>query len=493
MALEESNYERLRRNSARGEVLVLGAGFSHSVHPAFPLTDYLGVLARAVSTMDFPKLRERGLYQVSLADLNGAARERVGGFPGGTFETWMSYLAEAQPYLSSVQRSANRAQYMKLAESLWAVLTLIEDEVATEELPRWFYRLLSVLHARRATVVTFNYDRLIETGIERLDLGDFSSQYRGVKVQWHSPLHDLPSPPALPGLLGEERVDTLRLCKLHGSLNWYWVPGDTNGQSLNRWTELGHSAEVFRAMPGREPFLVPPTSSKSAFFTSPVLSEIWRQARESIWSATSLDIVGYSLPLTDLTAAGMMTSALHGRTLPICVVNPFPLPVQDAVRSLTDIEATTCSSVEEYAESLVHKASTAVVDQILESAAEAGDTRLVVGWNRELLARVRTLRREGNTVVLSVGECDGHATAAVSTEGVFDESRSARRVAELAAVARYGDEAVIEFPNGSRSTVVGIDGFSLEVGASTHWQVLQPADRAASIGVTHQPYVGVPR
>jgi len=84
---------------------------------------------------------------------------------------------------------------------------------------------------RRATLVTFNYDPLIECAVATGLLYEWG-QYDS--VFWTEIRGDVPSWP--PGLayLAADKAHTLRLLKLHGSLNWYWVPRDASGVSIAR-------------------------------------------------------------------------------------------------------------------------------------------------------------------------------------------------------------------------------------------------------------------
>jgi hypothetical protein len=79
------------------EVLVLGAGFSIAVCGAMPDTDTLGSQA-----IERAGLTDRRLMQ-------------AGGFRHGTFESWLSRLAEDQPHLSDAENQQNRADYLALA------------------------------------------------------------------------------------------------------------------------------------------------------------------------------------------------------------------------------------------------------------------------------------------------------------------------------------------------------------------------------------------
>ena len=74
--LEESSAESTT-------VLLLGAGFSRALSAHMPLTDELG---EAV---------------VRRLHLSSDARLPPDGFRGGVFETWLSHLADEQPFLSN--------------------------------------------------------------------------------------------------------------------------------------------------------------------------------------------------------------------------------------------------------------------------------------------------------------------------------------------------------------------------------------------------------
>jgi len=77
-------------------------------------------------------------------------------------------------------------------------------------------------------------------------------------------------------------------------------------------------------LPGREPFIVPPSATKSGYYRNPLTRELWRTAFEALHAAGRISLVGYSLPPADLVMSGMLASAIRGRDVPIEVVNPCP-------------------------------------------------------------------------------------------------------------------------------------------------------------------------
>lgn len=489
--MDEIEADRLLRNERLGEVFVLGAGFSKAVDHRFPVTDALGHLALAAPRVGMLGAHRWGEHQVTFRELTDAVPPDQSPFLGGSFEAWLSQLAEPQPFLTHVENLANRARFAELARAIWEVLSLIEAEVCRGGLPRWLYRFVATLHARQATVITFNYDRLIEIGLEGLRLQDFSWMSGDEQVRWSDLLDGVPAMPPIPGLFGRDAVSTFRLCKLHGSLNWFWVPDDLSGLTLNRWW-LEDGPGRSRDLPGREPFLVPPASAKSAFFANPVMSEIWRRAYEALESAQTACLVGYSMPVTDLTAAGMISKTLAGSPHSAAVVNCDPDPVCTSLAHLTGQYVLAHHSVEEFVEHFVEDASR-YLGARCRVASVPDDTRLVVGWNRTMIAKVRTVARHEGGVVLETGEFDGHATTTVQGPDGPDEPALARPFKELAKELRPNDVIVARFPNGQESTIVGIDGFGTSVGASRYWQVLMPADRSEDLGLKFEQRIGVPQ
>jgi hypothetical protein len=123
-----------------------------------------------------------------------------------------------------------------------------------------------VLHARQATILSFNYDNVVQGLVDDLCLGDWSGGNIGQLVTSDDIVDHLP-PRALVSNAywgAGQVVQSLRLLKLHGSLSWYWNPDDATGVTMARWLIPGFGKPFVQdsdarrwALPGRVGFIVP--------------------------------------------------------------------------------------------------------------------------------------------------------------------------------------------------------------------------------------------
>jgi SIR2-like domain len=244
-------------------------------------------------------------------------------------------------------------------------------------------------------MITFNYDTLVEclvatpTGI----LGN-PNQYGEVwqGVSWTELTGDLP--PWAPGRmrLASTPAESLRLLKLHGSLNWYWQPGDTSGISVARRPLPGYFAQPLpyteeqrrRDVPGRAPFVVPPAASKSEYYSNPITKEMWTQAAERLARAQRVVFMGYSLPTTDVTFTDMLRASIQESDCDIVIADYDPAPVQ---RRLTELGIAKerihnvpsgPNTIKTLVQSWTQALSQDTPDGL--SAADENDRRLVLSW-----------------------------------------------------------------------------------------------------------------
>jgi hypothetical protein len=291
------------------DVFILGAGFSHAISGHMPITDQVGNLI------------------LRIGQFVGLRRVRIP-FQNGNFEKWLSTLAEDQPYLSYAENLKNRALFVELRGAIRTVISDAQRRTLEQPAPDWFYALLSALHVRRADVLTLNYDCLIEFGVDDHILWDPQMRQR---ILPGDVLDDLPQgrqPTRIDGSVAE----TFRLLKLHGSLSWFMTADDDTGATLRRWEERGgfgtppltDESARRRVLPDTEAFIVPPAATKSVYYRNPVTRELWQRAASALREADRVILIGYSLPVADLTLSGMVAQGIVSREVPCVVVNPHP-------------------------------------------------------------------------------------------------------------------------------------------------------------------------
>jgi len=93
-------------------------------------------------------------------------------------------------------------------------------------------------------------------------------------------------------------------------------------------------AEIARQLPGRVPFIAPPSSTKSKYLGNPVIRKLWQDAFQGLQKAEHIYFLGYSVPQQDLAAMGLITEGIGDRKPSITVVDLCPDKV---VANLTEL------------------------------------------------------------------------------------------------------------------------------------------------------------
>lgn len=244
------------RGDRAGTVIVLGAGLSRAISESMPLTADLAA---------------------PLADAGLA--------PTGDVEAWLSYLAEDQPFLSRAENLENRARFLRASEVVASTIASRSRAAMASAPPQWLLDFVAAADLHQWTLVSFNYDCLVEA----------AGCHAGVPIG-RSPESDGSS-----------------MFKLHGSLADWWDPDDprdvrpgAGGSPV--WGQADPPAHVSHA--GRwRPLVVPPTSSKTPFYLVPELRDRWQRASAAIRGAETLAILGYSMPVNDYASATMIGTA----------------------------------------------------------------------------------------------------------------------------------------------------------------------------------------
>src|SRR6266851_9016511 len=280
-----------------GDTFVLGASFSRAIQPTMPTLNDIG---KAVSE----RLLSSPRYSAMLPARVIALLQR-GQIPAGNVEAWLSTLAERQPFLSESDTSINYGLFLEISRQLVGMVS-DPQQGFWDTAPSWLHRLVRLWHRARAIVTTLNYDTIVEESMFRLKVPELDDNIVNAILGY------LPRS-ALPTMTGAAAVDTFRLIKLHGSIDWYWNPTDNTGDSLCKLPANAPIPEARAALAGKVPFIVPPLATKGPFYSLAIVRDLWQQAARAVTNADRVVVIGYSVPLTDLTITAMLSQTAPDR------------------------------------------------------------------------------------------------------------------------------------------------------------------------------------
>lgn len=246
---------------------------------------------------------------------------------GDDIELWLAFLAEPQPWLHEGDNFRNRASFHDITESIARNLRGRQESAVERKLPSWAIPLCQHFVESQATIITFNYDVLLETLLMNI-LADDESHSGG--------LYPIPilNPARRNSAIFGDDFDyraPVTVLKLHGSLNWYWSgpgspPGDpvyNLGVGSTGWGLDGIKsphANAARMVADKQVMIVPPIASKSGFYDNTLLRQQWAYAADALRTANELVVIGYSLPPSDLVVRALLATCSEiGRVVPVDV------------------------------------------------------------------------------------------------------------------------------------------------------------------------------
>lgn len=239
---------------------------------------------------------------------------------GEDIERWLSYLAEPLPWLDEPATLRNRAAFADVSRAIDELLTERQERVVRSPKPAWLSDLVGFWNRSESTVITFNYDVLVEAAA--MDVLD------RVRYSWSS-LYRVPVTPAasrIAAVHGDSGPAPFSLLKLHGSVTWYWSrsSADANDPIFDiglrgGWSLEGVTSFYAEHLPSlvadKVPMVIPPTASKSRFYENALIRSQWHQAAKALECADELVIIGYSLPQSDLIVRALLATALNNKAV----------------------------------------------------------------------------------------------------------------------------------------------------------------------------------
>jgi len=286
------------------DVFLLGAGFSGAISNRMP--DLKGLSKSLLQEVDLPP------YVIAL---------------GNNVEYWMTYLSQPQPWVSEAGNLHHKAIFLDLTRCIDRIICDRERGAVEDGYPDWLKSLVNFWHDDQSSVITLNYDTLIERSRYFVKIGDNKSL----------PLNSIMTVP-MPdvrrmSIVGSDPISTFKLFKLHGSVNWYYSGASSYfGETIYSAHVTGWDfpddqieQDSLNAASDKVPLIIPPTTEKVGFFQHETIRQTWAKAGEALLFASRVFCIGYSLPETDLSLRFFLANHRWGEPkVPLFLVNKDP-------------------------------------------------------------------------------------------------------------------------------------------------------------------------
>lgn len=211
------------------------------------------------------------------------------------------------------------AMRRRLLNALSAVLEESADVAKAQSVARQhrcaYHKALIENLQRRDTIISFNYDCVVDDSLRAHAAGRWSAKYG----------YCFPSPSRVTGHQAWDAEaaptgvnQTINLLKLHGSLNWRPLPNVDDA-------EIQLRERPYKQAGDKDYELVPPENAKRLDGRF-VLKRLWGSAERAIRSAKVICLVGFSFTPTDLHVDSLFRMALgnNQRLERVIIVNPSP-------------------------------------------------------------------------------------------------------------------------------------------------------------------------
>jgi NAD-dependent SIR2 family protein deacetylase len=337
----------------RRTVLITGAGFSKPANgpllPELLEPEWVGKCALPTADVAVIESLSRRLHapqespaQMSVedlfTDLYRRAKTRGSWDVDGKSVSAESALVSLQRYLASTAKTI----HLRRGSILW------------EGYKDFFTEASRTAH--RPTVITFNYDLLIEQILDDAGLDYDFGGVQDIRIFDRRRLRRL-----------KNNYPAIRLLKLHGSIGWGLCHGCESAKEGSAVATVFEEAYIPRSRSRcpycgdrmLDPGLVPPINGKAGEIAPK--EGLWERARYEIGRATEILVIGYSLPSTDFEAHSLLSESIANPGLEsiisICGHSGASPAIKGVFPTLTD--------------------SRAKIEEILD-----GTTRLGVRWWR---------------------------------------------------------------------------------------------------------------
>jgi hypothetical protein len=178
-------------------------------------------------------------------------------------------------------------------------------------------------------VITLNYDTILETLLHEISSSRFNMEamYSGMLRPTRLRAGN--------GAFGSRTLDSCKVFKLHGSINWYFS-GNAHyfGEEILFSDFYTNKLENIDLSIDKVPLIVPPTFDKSIFLKNETIKHFWRLASKQITLSKKIVFIGYSFPKSDLLIRYFLKESCSNLE-EIVVVDKSEKPVEEAKQIFT--------------------------------------------------------------------------------------------------------------------------------------------------------------
>jgi hypothetical protein len=198
-------------------------------------------------------------------------------------EHWLTLLADPAPWLTASDQQRNSALFLDVSPAIYEAVYAMQAKASIVAPPDWLFPLVKYWHRMRSTVVTFNYDSLVE-----LAYCDAVEPPSPSGTMLASDLLGIPITPA-------DASDPI-----YGTV---WI-GDFKRGFIHTW-----SVDEGTLVADKVPMLIPPAATKAPFYRNRLLAAQWAEAATALNEAEEIVFMGYSAPGADRSPPWTQTTA----------------------------------------------------------------------------------------------------------------------------------------------------------------------------------------
>lgn len=409
-------------------MFILGAGFSRAISENMPLLSELSQIVEASLGKEVEKLAFSPFFS-----RRGSVQP--------DFELAMTFLSQRHPWLTEDDYLANKSLSLKIAKAIGDTIEGRTDSIIKRPCPRWLKRIVHLMHAWRSSIITLNYDTLLESAFSLIHTGEkltgistYAREYLDATALYPINFRNEKSSAGL--------FSTSELLKLHGSTNWLYS-GRTSflGESfelipVESWSDQNPQNSIARSRhwrykTSRQPLIVPPVADKIGHFENEDMRHLWAKAATALRQAGRVFCIGYSLPQTDLTMRFLLHGSMSQSRARLYIVNKDIGVVERYEMLDTEIETKyideSGKAIERLCDDLAtehlegpavnHRAGAGKVERACRAALRVGCNIVTPPWNEE--CKVVVISESGIGLSLGSDEIPLHLTW-TTMEGIYE-------------------------------------------------------------------------